>query len=100
MRRVNRHKNKRTPHSMKLLNLLTLILLGFVCFTGFKWLQNVKILDAQERAIDDKILEEKNRTKQLLEYQEYMKTDEYIEDIAGSDLGMVYEGDIVFKEIN
>ena len=32
--------------------------------------------------------------------EEYMKTDEYVEDVARDKLGLVYEGETVFKPSN
>ena len=38
-----------------------------------------------------------SRSKELEEKEEYMKTDEYVEDVARSQLGLVYPDEIVIK---
>ena len=43
---------------------------------------------------------EKERTQEIENMEEYMKTDEYVEDVARDKLGLVYEGETVFKPSN
>ena len=38
------------------------------------------------------------RQKEIEEYEAYTKTQEYIEDVAKSKLGLVYKDEIIFKE--
>ena len=95
-----RHVKKRakTPLGIKMTAFLAVIIVAFTVIQGISWLSAKEDYTAKEKELNQKI--EKDRTQKLLDYQEYMKTDEYIEDIAGSDLGMVYDGDILFKEID
>ncbi len=53
---------------------------------------------AQEADLKKQKKEEENRQKELEEYEAYTQTQEYIEDVAKSKLGLVYEGEIIFKE--
>ena len=53
---------------------------------------------AQEADLKKQKKEEENRQKELEEYEAYTQTQEYIEDLAKSKLGLVYEGEIIFKE--
>ena len=53
---------------------------------------------AQEADLEKQKKEEENRQKELEEYEAYTQTQEYIEDVAKSKLGLVYEGEIIFKE--
>ena len=41
---------------------------------------------------------EQQRSEDLEEQQEYVGTDQYVEDVARSKLGMVYQDEILFKE--
>jgi cell division protein DivIC len=41
---------------------------------------------------------ENERSTELDELEEYMKSDEYIEDTAKSKLGLAYDNEIIFKE--
>jgi cell division protein DivIC len=42
--------------------------------------------------------DETERATEIDELEEYMKSDEYIEDTAKSKLGLAYENEIIFKE--
>ena len=53
---------------------------------------------AQEADLKKQKKEEQHRQKELEEYEAYTQTQEYIEDVAKSKLGLVYEGEIIFKE--
>lgn len=53
---------------------------------------------AKEKQLKMELAEEEQRTKQLEAKQEYVNTDEYVEDTAKSKLGMAYDDEIIFKE--
>lgn len=53
---------------------------------------------AKEEALLEQKLEEEARQKELEEYENYTRTQDYIEDTAQSKLGLVYEDQIIFKE--
>lgn len=54
---------------------------------------------AQEMALlQAQLDEEQEYAEELEEEQAYVGTDEYVEDMARSRLGMVYEDEILFKE--
>lgn len=53
---------------------------------------------AKEKALEAELEEEKERAKELEDYEEYTKTDKFIEDIAKSKLGLVYKNEIIFKK--
>ena len=52
-----------------------------------------KRIQTLERQID----EQKERTKELEEYEKYTKTSKYVEEVAKEKLGLVYEDEIVFE---
>lgn len=47
--------------------------------------------------LESQIEDESQRAQEIEDLQEYMKTDEYIEDVARDKLGLVYEGETVFR---
>ena len=53
---------------------------------------------AQEAGLIKQKKDEQNRQKELEEFEAYTQTQEYIEDVAKSKLGLIYEGEIIFKE--
>lgn len=54
--------------------------------------------DSQIKKLDQQIEEEEERTTEIDDLKEYMKTDEYVEETAREKLGLVKENEIVFKE--
>ena len=42
--------------------------------------------------------EEEQRAEEIEEYKQYTKSREYIEEVAREKLGLVYEGEVIFKE--
>lgn len=55
---------------------------------------------AREAELIEQIQAEEMRKQDIAEYEKYTHTMKYIEDIAKDRLGLVYEGEIVFKEEN
>ena len=52
---------------------------------------------AQEQELEEQIKEEKARSKEIEDLEEYVGTDEYVEDVAKEKLGLVHENEIIFK---
>ena len=42
--------------------------------------------------------EQEQRAEEIEEYKQYTKSREYIEEVAREKLGLVYEGEVIFKE--
>ena len=53
---------------------------------------------AQEQELRQQLEYELLRQEELEEYQEYIESNEYVEDIAESKLGLLYENQIIFRE--
>lgn len=56
--------------------------------------------EAREAQLEAQIEEQEARAEELVEYEKYTQTMKYIEDVAKSKLGLVYDGEIIFKEEN
>ena len=46
----------------------------------------------------EQIAEEEKRTEEIEEFRKYTKTKKYAEEVAKDKLGLVYDGEILFKE--
>lgn len=53
---------------------------------------------AQEQELREQLQHELDRQEALKEYQEYIESTEYVEDIAESKLGLLYDNQIIFRE--
>ena len=47
--------------------------------------------------MEAQIQEEKNRSEEIEDYEEYVKTDEYIKETAEEKLGLVDPDEVIFK---
>ena len=48
--------------------------------------------------LESQIVYEQQRAEDIEEYRQYTKTREYIEEVAREKLGLVYDGEVIFKE--
>ena len=62
--------------------------------------QKEKLTAAEERitTLQEAIDQENARTKEIAEKQQYMQSDEYKELVAKDKLGLIRDGEIIFKE--
>lgn len=54
----------------------------------------------QEAELEAQIKKEEERSKEIKEYQDYVKTDDYIKEVAEDKLGLVDPNEILFKQTN
>ena len=69
-----------------------------VTFSGFKLQQKLEVYQQKELALQEQIEAEEERAKEIEEYEKYTQTKKYIEEVARDKLGLVYEGEILFKD--
>ena len=56
--------------------------------------------DTQIASLSAQIDAETARVEEIEEYRKYTQTKAYVEEVAKDKLGLVYEGEILFKEDN
>ena len=88
-KRVQRHKR-----SVLAISSVILLLLVMVSINGITLRAKEKSYVAQETELKKQIKEEKNRASKIDELEDYVVTDE---DVAREKLGLVHEGEIIFK---
>jgi cell division protein DivIC len=54
--------------------------------------ENKEKIESLNKELDD----QEKRKEEIAEYQEYIQTDEFVEDTAREKLGLVYEDEVVF----
>ena len=97
--RVLLPQTSRNDHlSMFLAGLVVVILMIAVSVNGMSL--NRRLGENRKRAVQLKkeIQTEEQRAADIEEYRRYTSTDAYIEEIAREKLGLIYEGETVFKE--
>lgn len=53
--------------------------------------------EAQKIELEQQIEDEKVRSEEIDDLEEYVGTDEYVEDVAKEKLGLVHKNEIIFK---
>ena len=53
---------------------------------------------AKQAALEQQLSDEQDRQKELEAYETYTKSQQYVEDVAKSKLGLLYDNEVVFKE--
>ena len=60
--------------------------------------QIVGLYNKKETYMAKELEDEKNRSQEIKDYEEYTKTQKFIEDMAKSRLGLVYDNEVIFKK--
>lgn len=82
---------------MILVTLVVAMVTLVVFVKGIELRQKIDVKVQEGMALDAQIEKEQNRTLEIEELGKEVQTKGYIEDIAREKLGLVYEGEILFK---
>ena len=96
-RRVKFRKKKSNRFGMVLVFLLVTMFCSVIVIKGIGLQNKRDEYNKRIEALEHQIEDQKERTKELEEYEKYTKTDKYVEEIAKEKLGLVYEDQIIFK---
>lgn len=91
-KRVQQHKR-----SMLGISAVIMLLVMVVSVSSISLQARNKEYIAQEKELEASIREEKDRAEEISELEDYVGTDEYIEQTAKDKLGLVHENEIIFK---
>ena len=93
-------RRKRNRGRSGSLILIALVVLLMVIVSGYKALGLKETLDAnsqKEAELQQQLDDENKRAKDIEEYAKYTKTRKYVEEIAKEKLGLVHDGETVYK---
>lgn len=94
---LNRNGSQNTL-SLFLAFFVVVIILIAVGFNAVSLNRRLRENRAQMQQLQQEIRTEEQRADDIEEYRRYTETDAYIEEIAREKLGLIYEGETVFKE--
>lgn len=97
-RKVAYRKNNQNKFSMFLVTLVVVIIMVVAAIGSFEVKQKVKNNNEKIAQLEEQISNEEARTEEIEEYRKYTQTMRYKEEVAKDKLGLVYEGEILFKE--
>ena len=92
--RLSRER-KIMKNTMMMILLVVCILFAALFIGGYRLNKKIDSALATKAELEDQIKDEEARKEEL---EEYMNTDEYIREVAREKLGLVDEGDIIFKK--
>lgn len=100
--RTKRQKSSLKYHKASVLgiSMILLLLVAVVSVGSLSLKAKNDAYIAQETELEAKIAEQEERAKEIDELEEYVGTDEYVEQVAKDKLGLVYEDEIIFKNNN
>ncbi len=98
-RSKRRAKSRVLQHKLSILSISAIIvLLAVVLSAGSISLQKKnKAYKAQQAQLQTQLKEEEKRAEEIDALEEYVGTDEYIEDVAKEKLGLINPNEILFK---
>lgn len=95
----NRQQKQLSRHKRSILCISSVIILlvAVVSVSSVTLQAKNKAYIAQEQELKKQIDEEEARAQEIEELEQYVGTDEYVEQTAKDKLGLVHEGEIIFK---
>ena len=99
-RQAAHRKRNQNKYSVLLIMMVVIMIILAVGIKSMELRQKVSDYSAIEAQLETQIAAEEARQSDLEEYEKYTHTKKYIEDVAKAKLGLVYDGEIIFKEEN
>ena len=96
-RKVVFRKKRQNRLGMFLVLMVVLMLLVVVSLKSAELRQKQETYAARERVLQEQIDAERARTEEIEEYRKYTQTKKYVEEVAKDKLGLVNEGEIIYK---
>lgn len=88
-------QNKRT---IVILIIFVVLLMAITLGASHRQKLRLRAGEEQIRNLQKQTEQEQARAEEIRKTEEYMQSDEYIEQIAKDKLGLIRDGDIIFKE--
>lgn len=102
MKKKRKQKQKKAENYNRLglltITVVVLLFLGGLYISSQRLEQRLQMYDIKKENLDQRIADEKERTVEIDNLKDYMKTDEYAEEVARERLGLVKPDEIVFQE--
>ena len=96
-RRVVFRKKRQNRLGMFLVLMVVLMLLVVVSVKSVELRQKLEAYQTEEKALQEQIDAENARTQEIEEYRKYTQTKKYVEEVAKEKLGLVNEGENIYK---
>lgn len=92
-----RRPSKSNRRGMMGIAVVVVALLVVLLIQSQKLIEKNSVYETQKAELEEQIQDEEIRAEEIENLKEYVNSDEYIEKLARDKLGLVYEGEIIFK---
>ena len=97
-RKVAYRKRSQNRFSMILVSMVVIMITIVVAVKSVELRQKIDTVAEKEALLNEQIAAEEERAEEIEEYRKEVQTKGYVEEVAKDKLGLVYEGEILFKE--
>lgn len=97
-RRVAYRKRHQNRLSMALVVLVVTLMTVAVALRSVELSQRLEMLAETENNLEQQKLAEEQKAEEIENFRKYTQTKRYVEEVAKDKLGLVYEGEVLFKE--
>lgn len=97
-RKVAYRKRNQNRLSMVLVGLVVALITIAVALRSVELTQRLDAYAEKEAQLQQQIDAEKQEAEEIEEFRKYTQTKRYVEEVAKEKLGLVYEGEILFKQ--
>jgi len=97
-RRIAYRKRNQNKLSMFLVTIVVLMIMVVVAVRSVEINRKLDETAVEIENLNAQIAVEDERAEEIAEYEKYTQTKKYVEEVAKDKLGLVYEGEILFKK--
>lgn len=95
-----RTRNDQNRIAKILISLIVLMLVVVVSVKSYELYEKKSSYEELKQQLAEQIEYEQDRSIKIAEYETYTQTKAYVEEVARDRLGLVYEGEILFRDEN
>lgn len=90
-------KKKSSKGGVIAISLVVMMLFTVIAVKSAELKEKNEAYMEREQVLREQIADEEERKAELEEYEKYVQTKKYVEEVAREKLGMVYENEVIFK---
>lgn len=99
-RKAAYRRGNQNHFSMVLVVVVVALITAAVAMRSIELTQRLEVYVEREADLNQQIAAEDQRAEEIENFRKYTQTKRYVEEVAKEKLGLVYEGEILFKEEN
>lgn len=93
-------RKRRSKGGVIAISLVVMMLFAVIAYKSVELREKNQAYIEREENLRKQLADEEARREELEEYEKYVQTKKYVEEVAREKLGLVYENEIIFKPEN